>query len=388
MRVLPAATNTAAAAVAMKFEDYRVEMAPPSAYYIPNFITEEEEARLVQQIYAAPKPKWKELSHRRLQNWGGLPHPRGMVAEHIPTWLQQHMDRIAELGAFKEKRPNHVLVNEYLAGQGIMPHEDGPMFYPTITTISLSSHTILDLYTPRPPDHPANGDQEEKRMKEESEKKETEEKEDVKEEENHQRHSAPEDTNMKHKDNRENRMDEEEEDEDRKQNHQQLPPSTPKDDDTRETNSKENVKKQKMENDDANTNEQATEESDHSQPSSLQNRYVGSLLLAPRSLLILQDSLYTSHLHGIAEVTEDVLTHHILNLDQHGKGGGRESKKQDGKEDKWQEGGREEEKLDLKEGEPLYTPGKTLTRGTRISLTIRHVPKVLKNKLWLGRGQR
>lgn len=30
------------------------------------------------------------------------------------------MDRITDLGAFGDKMPNHVLVNEYLAGQGIM----------------------------------------------------------------------------------------------------------------------------------------------------------------------------------------------------------------------------------------------------------------------------
>ena len=39
-----------------------------------------------------------------------------------------------------------VLVNEYLPGQGIMPHEDGKSFYPVVSTLSLGSHTILDLY--------------------------------------------------------------------------------------------------------------------------------------------------------------------------------------------------------------------------------------------------
>merc|ERR1712080_252646 len=47
---------------------------------------------------------------------------------------------------FDGKNPNHVLVNEYLPGQGIMPHKDGPLFYPTITTINLGSHTVLDFY--------------------------------------------------------------------------------------------------------------------------------------------------------------------------------------------------------------------------------------------------
>jgi alkylated DNA repair protein alkB family protein 6 len=29
-----------------------------------------------------------------------------------------------------------------------MPHEDGPLYYPTVTTISLGSHTLLDFYKP------------------------------------------------------------------------------------------------------------------------------------------------------------------------------------------------------------------------------------------------
>nr|XP_055167448.1 alpha-ketoglutarate-dependent dioxygenase alkB homolog 6 isoform X9 [Nyctereutes procyonoides]XP_055167449.1 alpha-ketoglutarate-dependent dioxygenase alkB homolog 6 isoform X9 [Nyctereutes procyonoides] len=37
------------------------------------------------------------------------------------------------------------------------PHEDGPLYYPTVSTISLGSHTMLDLYEPRQPkdDDPA-----------------------------------------------------------------------------------------------------------------------------------------------------------------------------------------------------------------------------------------
>jgi len=42
----------------------------PSFYYFPDFLSESEEASLVSMIYAAPKPKWTQLSNRRLQNWG------------------------------------------------------------------------------------------------------------------------------------------------------------------------------------------------------------------------------------------------------------------------------------------------------------------------------
>lgn len=33
-----------------------------------------------------------------------------------------------------------------MPGSGIMPHEDGAAYFPTVTTLSLASHTVLDLY--------------------------------------------------------------------------------------------------------------------------------------------------------------------------------------------------------------------------------------------------
>lgn len=44
------------------------------------------------------------------------------------------------------KAPNHVLINEYLQGQGIMPHKDGSAYYPVVCTVSLGASLCLDLY--------------------------------------------------------------------------------------------------------------------------------------------------------------------------------------------------------------------------------------------------
>ncbi|XP_015180809.1 PREDICTED: alpha-ketoglutarate-dependent dioxygenase alkB homolog 6 isoform X2 [Polistes dominula] len=117
------------------------------ARYIPNFITEQEEIQIIKHVNTVPLPKWTQLSNRRLQNWGGIPHPKGMIAEDIPGWLRIYMDKIISLNIFeKDKPPNHVLINEYLPGQGIMAHSDGPLFYPMVTTISCGTHTLLDFY--------------------------------------------------------------------------------------------------------------------------------------------------------------------------------------------------------------------------------------------------
>nr|XP_033810084.1 alpha-ketoglutarate-dependent dioxygenase alkB homolog 6-like [Geotrypetes seraphini] len=71
-----------------------------------------------------------------------------MMAEKLPDWLQMYAERISSYGVFGGNIANHVLVNEYRPGEGIMPHEDGPMYFPTVTTISLGSHTLLDFYHP------------------------------------------------------------------------------------------------------------------------------------------------------------------------------------------------------------------------------------------------
>lgn len=49
-------------------------------------------------------------------------------------------------GVFDQIKANHVLVNEYMPGQGIMAHSDGPLFHPIICTISCGSHTILRFH--------------------------------------------------------------------------------------------------------------------------------------------------------------------------------------------------------------------------------------------------
>ncbi|XP_053691366.1 alpha-ketoglutarate-dependent dioxygenase alkB homolog 6 [Sabethes cyaneus] len=134
----------------MDLKQYQVVKSPPTVYYIPDFITPHEESVVLSMITKTPKPRWTQLSHRRLINYGGVPHPKGMIAEEIPAWLRTFVNRVNDLTeVFEEgKKANHVLVNEYLAGQGIMPHLDGPLFYPTITTISCGSHTVLEFHEP------------------------------------------------------------------------------------------------------------------------------------------------------------------------------------------------------------------------------------------------
>ncbi|KAJ2951342.1 hypothetical protein O0L34_g5744 [Tuta absoluta] len=124
-------------------EQYRVQNLCATAFYVREWVSREEEAALLGRVYGAPRPKWTQLSGRRLQNWGGVPHARGMLAEQLPGWLQDQLHRLPHDAP---PQPNHVLVNEYHPGQGIMAHEDGPLFHPVIATLSLGSHIVLRLY--------------------------------------------------------------------------------------------------------------------------------------------------------------------------------------------------------------------------------------------------
>lgn len=131
-----------------------------------------------------------------------------------------------------------------------MPHTDGPLFYPTISTISCGSHTVLEFYKPE-----------------------------IESAENEVSNSNP----------------------------------------------------------------------NQSQPSEKYKRQLCcKLLIEPRSLLILKDSLYHDYLHSISEIKEDLVCDNVYNLTNCAV---------------------------------PYKFGDRLQRKTRISLTIRHVPKTTRMKL-------
>jgi len=135
-------------------EQFRAASSPGTAYYIPDFISPQEEEYLLRKIQESPQPKWKNLANRRLQVWGGdvKSGSNVLIKAPLPSFLTEYPDiipRLRSTGVFsdtKQGAPNHVIVNEYLPGQGIMPHEDGPSYHPVVATISLGSHTVLNYH--------------------------------------------------------------------------------------------------------------------------------------------------------------------------------------------------------------------------------------------------
>ncbi|KAJ4391849.1 hypothetical protein N0V93_005469 [Gnomoniopsis smithogilvyi] len=136
----------------------RISRLPATAYYIPDFISEAEEKIILDKISSAPKPRWKQLSHRRLQTWPSDLVQNRLLDAPLPAWLNEPVvsrllsipltaDEPAHLfTASPHKRPNHVLINEYTPGIGIMPHKDGAAYHPVVCTVSLGASLCLDIY--------------------------------------------------------------------------------------------------------------------------------------------------------------------------------------------------------------------------------------------------
>ncbi|OIV98956.1 hypothetical protein TanjilG_07391 [Lupinus angustifolius] len=132
----------------VKLNNYKVGTLP-TLIYIPDFVTDSEQSFLLNNIYGAPTSKWKPLKNRRLQNWGGVVHEKGLLPQVLPPWLINLTQKIYEESGLFPSAINHVLINEYLPNQGIMPHQDGPAYFPVVAILSLGSPAVMD-FTPHP----------------------------------------------------------------------------------------------------------------------------------------------------------------------------------------------------------------------------------------------
>ncbi|KAK4948030.1 hypothetical protein LTR10_013084 [Elasticomyces elasticus] len=104
------------------------------------------------EIRKLPESRWTVLSHRRLLSLPSVltgPARDKLIDAPLPPFLDSVVARLRQDGYFKSsthQSPNHVLINEYKSGEGIMPHEDGPAYNPITATVSLGSHTVLEIY--------------------------------------------------------------------------------------------------------------------------------------------------------------------------------------------------------------------------------------------------
>ena len=70
-----------------------------TVYYIPNYISQEDENYFLQEIYKQPKERWTCLPYakRRLQKWGGDVTKNGLEnKEPLPNWLEKLSQKLYE----------------------------------------------------------------------------------------------------------------------------------------------------------------------------------------------------------------------------------------------------------------------------------------------------
>lgn len=115
--------------------------------YAEEFLTAAEAETLTNAIDSVSASNWAVLTRRRLLNLGGIPHPCGSWAEPLPGKITDLVcQRLQSSGLFGTMSPNQILLNEYLDGEGIDPHKDGPLFEPIACIVSLGGDAVLNFY--------------------------------------------------------------------------------------------------------------------------------------------------------------------------------------------------------------------------------------------------
>jgi len=84
------------------------------------------------------------LRTKRTARFGGDVGPP-FVPEALPGWLDELCGVVSTVGNLTP-RANHVLVNHYEPGQGILPHTDGPAYSPWAAILSLGSAAVFDFW--------------------------------------------------------------------------------------------------------------------------------------------------------------------------------------------------------------------------------------------------
>ena len=122
----------------------------PSLIYIPDYISESEEANLTGQVEQGP---WLEgqAMQRRVQHYGWVYSytarriDASMYLGPLPDWLSRMSHRLT-IDKLVPDLPDQVIINEYLAGQGIGRHVDCQRcFSDSIACLSLLSEPPIIL---------------------------------------------------------------------------------------------------------------------------------------------------------------------------------------------------------------------------------------------------
>ena len=147
---------------------HRMKSSPviDSVFYAQNFLSHIQGREIMSWLKSIPDyspcangrviQSEREESIQHNGKWTTLKHAKrkvalfdGMICE-LPAILQRIANTLVEVGAFPPSHPpNHVLINEYQQGEGIMPHTDGPAYESCTATVSLGGSDVIFKLWPR-----------------------------------------------------------------------------------------------------------------------------------------------------------------------------------------------------------------------------------------------
>ena len=104
----------------------------------------EEAAGVILRNLQRRQKDFVTLRTKRTARFGGDVGPP-FVPETLPGWLDDLCGAVSKVGNLTPKA-NHVLVNHYEPGQGILPHTDGPAYSPWAAILSLGSAAVFDFW--------------------------------------------------------------------------------------------------------------------------------------------------------------------------------------------------------------------------------------------------
>lgn len=120
-----------------------------TVYYIPDYISQADHDLLLKWLVERDKKGWNELPNRSVKRYGGDVTPTGLQnKQELPKYLQPLAQRIYD-DFIVSMMPNHMLINAYAPGDGIMPHTDGPAYHPEVAWLNLGTNSLLAFWENR-----------------------------------------------------------------------------------------------------------------------------------------------------------------------------------------------------------------------------------------------
>ncbi|KAI8323040.1 hypothetical protein GQ54DRAFT_123076 [Martensiomyces pterosporus] len=135
-------------------------------YYVPDFITEEEERQIMESIQQDEKQeieanggsdKWYKVQERYVKHYGHsfdyhLKHVGSAemtASPDLPQWMQPFLDRICQKLPIYKQKPNQLTIQRYPAGSGISFHTDShTSFTDMVVILSMGTPVQMDFRKP------------------------------------------------------------------------------------------------------------------------------------------------------------------------------------------------------------------------------------------------